>query len=295
MQMGNGMVHAATCSVPKGQILLRALKSDPVQEYLLYVPERAEPGAPLLVSIHGVSSNSRQHMARLSGLADRSGAVVLVPVLTKEGHPDYQRLGRRGTRADLVLQSLVQEAASLSGADGTQIHLFGFSGGAQFAHRYVMAHPHRVARAVVAASGWYTFPDSTQRFPYGIRPVSTLRGVAFDPEQFHRVPVRVLIGEKDVGTSRLRRTERTVAQQGENRLDRARNWVTAMRHSATSFGLEPVVSLEEVGGVDHSFTSFCESGDLVDRIGRFMFPELDRDQPQLDVSRGRTSDGGEAR
>ena len=33
----------------------------------------------------------------------------------------------------------------------THCHLFGFSGGAQFAHRYVMAYPHRVASAVFAS------------------------------------------------------------------------------------------------------------------------------------------------
>src|SRR5262245_66598595 len=106
-------------------------------------------------------------------MCEEHGVVMMAPVFRKDVHRDYQRLGRKGkgNRVDLLLNKLVSEVASLSGADATRIHLFGFSGGAQFVHRYTMVHPARVAAAVVTSSGWYTFPDARERYPYAIRPI----------------------------------------------------------------------------------------------------------------------------
>ena len=258
-------------SLPRGRILLRVLQRDPIQEYMLYIPESATPESPLLVSIHGISSDSSRHAALLSPICERYSAVMLVPSFTKELHPDYQRLGRRSVRADHLLNEFVSEATTLAGITATQVHLFGFSGGAQFAHRYTMAHPHRVAHAAVAAAGWYTFPDNTQRFPYGIRAQRKLKGVAFDPESFLRVPIDVIIGSADTDLRNLRSTERTVSQQGVTRVDRARNWVTAMRRAAATYGLEQRVSLHEVPEMGHSFTAFCEQGNLVELVGKSLF------------------------
>ena len=260
-------------SLPRGRVLRRALRSDPTQEYLVYVPATAAPGAPVLVAVHGVSRNAHEQAGVFSTLCDTRGAVLLVPVFTQDQHKDYQRLGRkgRGLRVDLLLHRFLSEVASLSGADVTQIRLFGFSGGAQFAHRYVMAHPHRVARAVVAASGWYTFPDRTQKYPYGIRGNRSLDGVRFVPEDFLQIPIQVIVGDRDLGSVNLRSNGRVEAQQGANRLERARRWVAAMRTAAAAYDVTSKVSLTEVAGVDHSFTEFCGNGALVELVDRALF------------------------
>jgi poly(3-hydroxybutyrate) depolymerase len=262
-------------TLPRGRIVLRAFASDPTQEYLLYVPENAPADASIIVSVHGLSGNAAKHASVFSPLCDETGVVMLTPIFTTELHRDFQRLGRkgRGHRSDLLLHRLLSEAASLSGADPTRFHLVGFSAGAQFAHRYAMAHPDRVAHAVVGAAGWYTFPDHRQRYPYGIRPARELEDVSFDPEAFLRVPIDVLVGSLDTTTAKLRSTERTIAQQGRTRLDRARNWVAAMRSAAESHGIEPRVTLTEVEGVGHSFSDFSERGDLVGLVRRSLFAE----------------------
>jgi poly(3-hydroxybutyrate) depolymerase len=271
--------------------LLRALRSDPFQEYFLYVPDSASAGAPVLVSVHGISRNAHEQAVVFSSLCDERGTVLVVPVFTAEQHKDYQRLGRRrrGDRADLLLNRFLSEAGSLCGADVTQVQMFGFSAGAQFAHRYVMAHPHRVSRAVVVASGWYTLPDPARKYPYGIRPGRSLPGVDFNPERFLRVPVEVIVGTGDVGVSNLRRGARIDAQQGTTRVERAQRWVAAMREAAVSFGMPPSVSLTEVPDIEHSFTAFCESGELVDRVRRFLFaeaPERTVAEPSVAEARG---------
>lgn len=254
-------------------MLLRALRSDPFQEYFVYVPKSASPGAPVLVSVHGISRNAHQQAVVFSSLCDERGMVLVVPVFTADQHKDYQRLGRRrrGDRADLLLNRFLSEVASLCGADVAQFYLFGFSAGAQFAHRYLMAHPHRVARAAVVAAGWYTLPDTGRKYPYGIRAGRSLPGVDFNPERFLRVPIDVLVGGVDIGTSNLRRGVRIDAQQGTTRLERARRWVASMQEAALAYGMKPSASLTEVPDIDHSFIAFCERGALVDRVRTFFF------------------------
>lgn len=259
--------------LPSGRILVRAVRRLPAQEYLLYLPTNRNPDTPVLVSVHGISRNATRQAKRLIPICEKHGAVLVVPFFDKDMHPDYQRLGRhgRGVRADVALHGCLEEVSTLTETDVAEIMLIGFSGGAQFAHRYALAHPHRVRSAVVVAPGWYTFPDPTDRYPYGIRAAGGLPNVDFNPEQFLRAPIHVLVGLDDVGSKNLRVTERTNAQQGSTRLERARNWVAAMRAAASAYGMESRVSLTELEGVDHSFSAFCERGNLIQRIDELLF------------------------
>lgn len=260
-------------SLPGGQILRRVLRDDSTQEYLCYVPSSGGQDAPILASVHGISRNAYQQATVFSPYCERFGIVLVVPRFTPGQHKDYQRLGRRGrgTRADFVLDRCISEVSSLTGADATRINLFGYSGGAQFAHRYVLAHPHRVTRAVVAAAGWYTMPDHRRRFPYGIRSTAKLPGVSFNPEEFLHVPIHALVGTLDKDDQNLRHTDRLDRQQGRTRVERARNWTDAMAEASILYGISPTVKFTEVAGIDHSFTRFCGQGALVKRVFQSLF------------------------
>lgn len=258
-----------TRSLPSERVSRRVLEADPRQEYLVYVPSTGGHGAPLFVSVHGLSRNSEEQASRFAGYCETLGVVLVAPVFAAEQHGDYQRLGRN--RADLVLSAIVEEVASTTGAAAERIHLFGYSGGAQFAHRYTMAHPHRVARAVIASAGWYTFPDVGRRYPHGVRPSRRLPDLHFDPEEFLRVPMAVLVGEQDQTSGRLRRSKRIDRQQGVTRVERARSWVAAMRAAAEAYHLEPLVTYEEVAGSGHSFKQFMTCGALGERVFEALF------------------------
>jgi pimeloyl-ACP methyl ester carboxylesterase len=253
--------------------LRRALRSDPDLEYSVYVPSSGALDAPVLVAAHGVSRSWNQQAAAFVAACESQGVVLLAPSFSGETHADYQRLGRegRGQRADLFLHRCLQELSSLTGADTTRIYLFGHSGGAQFAHRYLLAYPHRVARAVIAAAGWYTFPDPAQKYPYGIRSSRRLPGVVFNPEAYLQVPVTVLVGTNDTQSKNLRSSDRVNAQQGATRIERAHNWVAAMREQARLYGIQPGVSLIELPGAGHSFNELCRQVGLVERVFHGLF------------------------
>ncbi len=257
------------------RLLRRVLESDPGQEYLVYVPRGAGERAPLLVTIHGTSRNAEQHARLLSAYCDIHGAMLLAPVFSAEQFPDYQRLGRqgRGRRADLALNAVVAECAAATGASAERFLLFGYSGGAQFAHRYLMAHPHRVEAAVIAGCGWYTFPDPTRRFPFGTRMSRKLPEVHFDAEGFLSVPVTVMIGAEDDERDAARRHDRLDREQGASRIERARNWVAAMQAAAEARQLPSRVAFEEIAGCGHSFRRAVLRGGLGEKVFRALFGE----------------------
>ena len=259
--------------LPRGRLVRRTLRSDPSLEYLVYVPSSGGYGTPVLGSVHGISRNVHGQANIFLSLCESYGVTLVAANFTEEQHADYQRLGRlgRGQRADLFLNRCLDEVATLTGANTTQIHLFGYSGGAQFAHRYLMAHPHRVAGAVVAAAGWYTFPSTQVKFPYGILSSRKLSKVIFNPEEFLRVPVNVLVGERDVDLTQLRSNPLLDEQQGKNRVERAQKWVATMRAVAETYGIEPCASYTEIPAIGHAFSEFCQRGALAERVFRTLF------------------------
>jgi pimeloyl-ACP methyl ester carboxylesterase len=259
-------------SLPTRQVLRLARRDLSGQSYFLYIPGSGGSDAPLFVTVHGLARNAYEQACLFSSHCEAHGAVLVAP-LFEDGARDYQRLGRsgRGPRSDAALEAILDEVVLLTGAIGTPIHLFGHSGGAQFAHRYAMAHPHRVARVVVAAAGWYTFPSRRVRFPYGIRRSRDLPDVRFDPEEFLRVPMTVIVGEQDTHSKNLRRTERVIRQQGRTRVERARRWVDSMRAAAEARRLDPLVAFESIPGGKHTFASLMTSGGLGERVFAALF------------------------
>ena len=259
--------------LPKQIVHRRACHTHPLQQYYLYVPGSVRAGAPLMVAVRGTMRGTREVVERFTKLSEAHGAVLVAPCFPLEAFRDYRRLGRsgRGPRADSSLHMVLDEIAWMLGVDTSTIHMFGFAGGAQFVHRYVMAYPRRVARAVATAAGWYTLPDARLRYPYGIGSSRDRPGVRFEPQEFLQVPVTTIVGERDTLTSGVCSAPRVTRQQGANRVDRARVWVGSMRAAARGSRIAPRVTLQLVPGVDHSFTSLVEQGGLGERVFAALF------------------------
>jgi pimeloyl-ACP methyl ester carboxylesterase len=257
---------------------------EPALDYWLVTPGSAARGSTLLVAVHGISERAESHASYLAPLAEHYGVVVVAPHFARPRFGDYQRLGRsgRGARADHALERVVQEAGRLTGVSTARFSLFGFSGGAQFGHRYLMAHPSRVVAAVLSSAGWYTWPRHGRKYPYGIAVSRRLPDLHFDSDAFLRVPVLVTVGERDVEHDEgLRRSVTLDRQQGSNRVERARSWVDAMVRAAERAGLPPSAQLAVLPGVDHSVVSCMERGQLAERVFEFLFGE----PPALPVRR----------
>src|SRR5688500_6630377 len=97
-------------------------------EYHLQIPSSGASGAPILVSVHGISGNASEHARRFAAVADEYGVVLVAPYFSPDAFRRYQRLGRadRTTRADLALQDTINEVAANTGARADRIYLFGY-------------------------------------------------------------------------------------------------------------------------------------------------------------------------
>jgi len=241
-------------------------------DYFLYVPTQIRVGAPPLVTVHGISRNALEHARAFAPFAEAEGWVIVAPLFDPKRYGDYQRLGRsgRGERADRALGSLLSVLAREFPMLGDSTLLFGFSGGAQFVHRYLMAYPESVAAAVSASAGWYTFPDPTTPYPYGIRVARELPGLRFERTRFSEVPTLVLVGGEDrLRDASLRQGRSLDRHQGPDRVERARRWCRAMERLSRAAGRAPCVELEVVPGIGHSFEEGSDAG-LLRRAVQFL-------------------------
>jgi pimeloyl-ACP methyl ester carboxylesterase len=133
------------------------------------------------------------------------------------------------------LLELVDEVASDLGIDAEQFDLFGYSGGAQFAHRFLYAWPRRLRSVVVGAPGTVTLPNDRERWPVGVRGLARAVGVRFHLEDVRRPRLLLMVGTEDVRLEGLNQSVWAM-RAGATRLNRARSlhaaWLVAgMEHA----------------------------------------------------------------
>lgn len=224
-----------------------------------------------LVALHGISRNARAIWQAFGPLAASEGRTLLVPRFSADQWPKFQQIGR--VRPDLLLLDLFQQA----GLAGQRVDLFGFSGGAQLAHRFAMLYPHRVGTLHLAAPGWYTLPDAMQPWPLGLGQGRSRRFRRFNAaslsrlqlQQYLSLPVRVWVGAQDIGRdASLRQTAELDALQGKTRLDRAFRYVEIFERTARSMGIAPDIDLTVLPGCGHDFTECDRIGGLAARVFR---------------------------
>lgn len=228
----------------------------------------ANPGAqrPLL-ALHGISRNAAELAQALAPAAQATGRTVVVPHFTADQWPVYQRMTKRA-RPDKALLALLATLRSMNNKFQGPIDIFGFSGGAQLAHRFAMLYPEVAGDLHLGAAGWYTLPQDTVAYPYGVGDCPTRRDswsrlMRSGLRSFLQRRVNVYVGADDTSRdSSLRRNSTVDAQQGLHRLERARRYVTSINDRQAALGLPPTAHLEILEGCDHSFSACAEHGGL---------------------------------
>ena len=243
-----------------------AVCSDGVLEASVISPEAVTHARPLL-ALHGISRNSEELCAAFSEAAAQSGRVVVVPHFSAEAWPVFQRITRRA-RPDKALLALFSTLRGLSDHFQGPFDVFGFSGGAQLAHRFAMLYPELVGDLHLGAAGWYTFPDECCNYPYGIRDAqgskqSWGQRMYSGLNTFLQRDITVYVGEQDVERdASLRVNAQLDKQQGRNRLERAQSYIARINELQTGLGLPPTGRLITLAGCGHSFSDCAENSGL---------------------------------
>lgn len=237
--------------------------------YALHAPEDWH-GGPVVVAVHGISRNWLEVLEAFTPHCARAGAALIVPRFSRRGYRGYQRLrtGSRDVAADRALDLVLKDAEIRLGEAVERVHLFGFSGGAQFVHRYTLVNPDKVLRQVLTAAGFYTMPDPQTPFPYGLG--ATKQRPAFDLDGL-MVPTKVFVGSDDTERDEdLRQHGDLDRLQGVHRVERATRFTLAVRAASSVQGVPPACSLEVLPFCDHSFRRCVEVGDLARRAVDFL-------------------------
>lgn len=200
-----------------GHVPQMALQSDPRISYSLYIPPEpyrslaahADDGntkqLPLLVNIHGTRRNLSAIYGDLKTFADSTPCAVLQPLFPAglEGPNDldsYKKLRSKTMCSDLALLSILDEVAMRwPHIDANKIFLMGFSGGGQFAQRFLYVYPDRLFAVSIGAPGKVTLLDNQQKWPKGTENVRHVFDRPINLSLIKAVDIHLVVGSKDSG------------------------------------------------------------------------------------------------
>lgn len=133
-----------------------------LRDGVLYVPETAEPGAPLLVFLHGATGTGRAHMRAVLAAADRYGVILAAPDSRDPTTWDLiaeRRLGPDVAFLDRLLDAVVDRVD----ADTGRLALGGVSDGASYALTIGLANGDVFSTVLAFSPGFLLVPAPTGR------------------------------------------------------------------------------------------------------------------------------------
>lgn len=226
----------------------------------IHLPPQASRNQPLRVALvlHGMGAKGDAFAKALAGETDRYSWVIVAPNLPYRDYMEPKILMEDDIKiTKMLIDTLNALPARLNLSLQPRALVFGFSRGAQLAHRFAMMYPDRVESVATVAAGTYTLPVENAGaqllpFPFGIGDLDKLIGHAFDWNNFKKVSFWVGVGERD---NQARDVPRQFdPYQGANRVDRARAFERALR----SIGVD--VQLMIFPNAGHEVTSEMRRG-----------------------------------
>lgn len=244
-----------------------ACQADQRFSYCLYVPKAAAQSpqkARMLVAIHDTLRNNQTLRDSFIELAESTRTIVVAP-LFPAGIEDpanldnYKYLRYRGIRFDELVLAMTAEVAARYGVSDARFMLFGFSGGAHFAHRFLYVHPSRLSAVVAAAPGSVTLPTEDYAWWPGLRGFPEIFGKPVDWAALRRVPTHLVVGALDTDPGGIVQSKDHpnwidgAAAAGTNRVERLRTLHAALKAHGAS------VSFEELAGAGHELGPVAEA------------------------------------
>jgi len=184
----------SAASIESRKVVSRGKK----RTYALYVPASvaADKPGPLLVAMHGSTSNGKTMLERWTDIADAHGMIVAGPDAADN------KMWVSPQDGPLFLKDVVDDVAKTHPIDGRRMYLFGHSAGANFALQMAMLESEFFAAAAIHAgavsSDYYSvFDAATRKIPMAIYigtrdqfyPIDVVRGVheALDKRGFDQL------------------------------------------------------------------------------------------------------------
>ena len=244
-----------------------ACHADPRFSYCLYVPRehasRAQPPRLLFV-MHDTLRNNQALRDLFADFAEASNTVVVAPLFPAGiGDPEdvdnYKYLRYRDIRFDDLVLAMAAEVSERFHVPAERFAVFGFSGGAHFAHRLLYVHPHRLEAVVVASPGSVTLPTTQHDWWPGLRDFERIFCKPVDWDAVRRVPTHLVVGGSDTNPGGIV-SSRDSPNWREGATDAGATRVERLRSLHAHLGrLGVPVTFEELPGVGHDLAPVAEA------------------------------------
>ncbi|OQP53511.1 hypothetical protein A4R26_05880 [Niastella populi] len=242
-----------------------------------YLPKTLNKNSPVLFVMHGAGRNGGPYRDTWVEHADRYNVLVLAPEYSDDKYPGFWNYNLAGMISDVKVNK------ERTGIDSYKINskkeewvfddfdeifdavkdslklkvktydMFGHSAGGQILHRLAMFKPGSKANRILASnSGWYTVPDSTALFPYGLKNSTATKKLL---TKAFKAQLIVFLGEKDNENEKRGDLVRSaeVDVQGTGRLARGKYFYTKAKQYADALrvGLKWKLVIVPDVGHDH--------------------------------------------
>lgn len=244
------------------------LNTKPV-EIFYHIPAGNVATMPILMSFHGVERNGSDYRNYWIAMANANGFMVFAPEFSEANYPtgdSYQSAnifddGDNPSPSTYnpnnewtfsIIDPLFESIKTAVSGTQQVYNAWGHSAGAQFLHRFVMYLPNsKLDVAVCSNAGWYTVPEFSVNFPYGLNN-SQLSNATLISAFSKKLIVHLGLNDTDPNAPALRRNSIVDNQQGTHRLVRGRYFFNTSTTTATNMSVPFRWEKHEVAGISHN-------------------------------------------
>jgi cyanophycinase len=228
-------------------------------EVFTYRPASFADG-PLLVVMHGMRRNAEDYRDYAIPLADRAGALVVVPQFDEKRFPTqaYQggnvmKDGQAQPPASWTYEMVADVIAQMRASEQRQdmpVAFIGHSAGGQFLTRLAAFLPGDATRIVAANPGTLLFPTREMPFGYGFGKLPAELGGDDAIRRYLAAPLTLFLGTKDTLSANLDVSAEAL-KQGATRIERGRACFERAHELARERGWPFGWRLIEAPGIGH--------------------------------------------
>ena len=252
-------------------------KADVELWYIL--PKNINKDTEILFIIHGASRDVERYLKASSDDAKDKNVILVAPFFSKEYFPNYQTLGMSKSSGKIINDTKSHLNNSISSfftffkskydLTSETYLIYGFSGGSQFVHRYLMyGEDTRVEKAAIGSAGWYTFLNN-EPFPFGTKNMPIQRSRY---EWFLSREVLFILGEDDDNPNHSSlNVHKKVMHQGNHRYERGKNYFNNLINFSEELQIPFRWRYLSVSGLDHNVEN------MSDKAISFLLKDLDYD------------------
>ena len=239
----------------------------PDVELFYKLPKQINKDTKVLFIIHGASRDVNRYLESWIESAKDKNVILIAPFFSEESFPFFSTL-ELATSSGKILKnsskSLTNSISSFYTFFKSKYNLrsdtyliYGFSGGSQFVHRYMMfGEDTRIEKAAIGSAGWHTFLND-EPFPFGTKNMELNNA---RKEWFLSREVLFILGKNDDDPNHSSlNSNKEAKKQGMHRYERGQNYFNNLINYSDNSKLPFRWRYMSVEGLDHNVEGMTDA------------------------------------